>query len=226
MHEDPHVTWLLASTIVALMAGPFFSWARHRMPRVLPTLKFITAMSVGLLVFGFVLPDAFRQADWWIVPAAFMGFVLLNLLERVGHIGHRQVHAVAVLVSVAGLVVHMALDGVALHDVGHAHRHLLGVGVVLHRIPMGIALWGLVHPRFGKAGGWTAIVAGSAATVFGTGFGEDALLLLGTFSLGIFQAFVSGALLHVVFHGQMADHHHRGGHSPGAGDHPPPTKAP
>jgi hypothetical protein len=211
MPDDSHVSWLLASTLAALLAGPLLSWAGQRLPGVIPILRVLTAVCVALLVFGFLLPDAFGQAGWWIAPAALLGFALLNLLERVAHLGHRQVHAVAILVSLAGLLLHMALDGVALHGDGDDHHHLLGVGVVLHRIPVGIALWGLVRPRFGNAAGWTALFAGGAATVAGAALGDAALGILGSNALGLFQAFVAGALMHVLVHvkeGEDGAHDH------------------
>ena len=82
------------------------------------------------------------------------------------------------------------------------------LAVILHRIPVSLVIWWLIRPRPGR---WAAI-AGVATIVFATlvGYLLGAGLLGGEHGSGVeyYQAFVSGTLVHVVFHQGRHDHAH------------------
>ncbi len=80
--------------------------------------------------------------------------------------------------------------------------------MILHQIPVGLVLWWLLRPRYGVA----AAAAGVGSIVIGTwiGYSFGAEVLAGVHGVGgeAFQAFVSGTLVHVVFHQGRHDHTH------------------
>ncbi len=135
-----------------------------------------------------------------------------------GHSDHGHDHAREpwLLLAAAGLalLVHAVIDGTALtgaSDVhaGHHHNHapheplpLLAGAVLLHRLPIGIALWWALAPRFGKGFAFATLGAMALATTAGYFGGE--LWMPGLAAMSVFEAFVAGALLHVIFHTHVA----------------------
>ncbi len=93
-------------------------------------------------------------------------------------------------------------------DHGHSHDHgsglegllsnHLALGVILHRIPVGMAIWSAVRPRMGTAFAAGALAIIAAATSAAYLLGEPVVALMEGSSLACFQAFVAGTLLHVI----------------------------
>lgn len=107
--------------------------------------------------------------------------------------------------AVVGVLAHTLLDGVGLSmfsfDADEANvGALLGLGVLFHRLPVGIFLAMLLMPKYG----WRVTVAIASlmglATVVGFGLGITAQGGLDLWILYIIQALISGTLLHAVFH--------------------------
>lgn len=95
------------------------------------------------------------------------------------------------------------------HDHGHHHHGtssttlpLLAGAVLLHRLPIGIALWWTLSPRYGRAAAYGTLIAMAGATTLG--FFGGAWLAPGIAAISVFEAFVAGALLHVIFHTHVA----------------------
>jgi hypothetical protein len=136
------------------------------------------------------------------IPPAALGLIAPALVHRWLHgRGSREAISALGLGSLA-LSVHAVMDGVALAGGGHgdAHGNMLTVAVVLHRLPVGIAIWWVARPALGPVAAWSAIVVVSLATVAGFVLGEGAMTDASTWGLGIFQALMAGFLLHVVSH--------------------------
>ncbi|MCO4760969.1 MAG: permease [Myxococcales bacterium] len=93
--------------------------------------------------------------------------------------------------------------GHAAHDTHGAALPLLGLAVVLHRLPIGIALWWALAPRFGVGVALGTLIAMAGATV--AGFFASDLFAAGLAAMSVFEAFVAGALLHVIFHTHVAE---------------------
>jgi hypothetical protein len=98
--------------------------------------------------------------------------------------------------------------------------------VALHRVPVGLIIWWLLLPRHGPvaaAGGVGSVILVTwAGYLVGTGMAGAAHGA----PVELYQAFVSGSLVHVVFHQGRHDHDHdhnhrrhdhRHGHAPEGG---------
>ena len=110
----------------------------------------------------------------------------------------------------------------------HHHHHaqgsaaLLALAVILHRLPMGIAVWWLVVPILGRRVAIALLCTLAAATVIGFGIASQVLVSLSIPGIAIFEATIAGMLLHVVMghehsHGAHSDQGHQ--HSHGHGSH-------
>ncbi len=83
----------------------------------------------------------------------------------------------------------------------------LALGVILHRLPVGMAIWWVVRPALGKAVAISALVIIALATSAAYLLGDPVIALMEAQSVAYFQAFVAGTLLHVIvltsLHGEM-----------------------
>ncbi|MGM0577531.1 MAG: hypothetical protein ACQEXJ_17535 [Myxococcota bacterium] len=198
---------VLGASLLALLVGPVLVGALGGGRRSLAAVDgFVLVAVIGLVVLH-LLPHSVELGGWWAVGAGIAGLFLPMLAERTfvpgrpATTGHRVVTAVALV----GLAVHAFLDGAALatHEVGHAHGHdggdLLVAGVVLHRLPIGIAVWGLVRPHRGRGPAAALLAFIAAATAAGFGVGGVGMTDLPLTALAVVQALVAGSLVHVVF---------------------------
>ncbi len=199
--------WLVAS-VAGLFAGPLVLRAVRRARAVVDALDGYVVVGVAGLAVLHLLPHALEAAGWWAALAALLGLLLPMLTERVLAVGHGGLVALAV----AGLALHTAADGAAIR-MGDLH---LGLGVTLHRIPVGLLVWWAVGPRRGAA----LLVGLAGATCLGFALGGVVSTFVAAPALGAFQAFVVGSLMHVVVHHASPAqlHDHEAGHDHGHHD--------
>ena len=153
-------------------------------------------------------------------PLAFV-FVLLGIgfalfVERSSVAERQSRYGWVVAIAAIGLAIHAAVDGLALipdasmhdlrnhdHDgVGHQLDVLLSnhlaLGVIVHRIAVGAAIWWTLRPLLGKAIATGALLIIAVATAAAYWLGPPIIALMHTSGVALFQAFVAGTLLHVI----------------------------
>ena len=199
---------LLVASLVALALGPAAAALLASRRRFIAALDgFVLVAVVGLVVMH-ILPHALELGGWGALAAAAAGLFLPFLAERAtftrGSFDH---HAWLVGLAMLGLAVHAMLDGAALShhgphhgEHGHPEGSLLALGVLFHRIPVGLVIWVAVKPRQGTRAAIMMLIGIAAATVIGFAVGTSSLAYLPLGWLGAFQALVAGTLFHVVFH--------------------------
>jgi len=113
-----------------------------------------------------------------------------------------QAHTVASLLALVGIGLHGFTDGLALGQGGHeqAGEYMLPWAVILHRLPVGLMVWFLLRPVYGVRLALATLLLIGVFTIMGFELGEISVGELAIDGLGLFQAFVSGTLLHVVVH--------------------------
>jgi uncharacterized membrane protein YraQ (UPF0718 family) len=82
---------------------------------------------------------------------------------------------------------------------GNGADWALPLAIVLHSIPVGMAVWWLLAPHFGATLPVVALAAMALGTVVGYRFGAPINALLGAEAWAWFQSFVAGTILHVIF---------------------------
>ena len=225
---------LLAGGILPLLAGPLLArWAERSEATKGATDAFVAVSMTGIVVLH-IWPHAFLTAGIWTLVGGVAGLMTPFLLH--GPFSHREQKIYPALVAVAffGLAIHATLDGVALFTplvdhlpspaveqggggeiVSHEHARessvLLALAVILHRLPMGLAVWWLTVPILGRrvAIGILAVISG--ATVLGFQLAGSVLVDLSLPAIAIFEATIAGMLLHVVA-GHEHGHHDEEGH--------------
>jgi zinc transporter ZupT len=205
------VGWLIAA-LAAPVAGPLLYRALHPHPRAVHLVDGGVYLAVPVLVAFQVLPHAWEDRSLLALVALGAGFALPALIERVSHAFEERTDNVALVVGLSGLVLHAVLEGGAFAPTADGPEAPFALAVTLHRIPVGLVIWWLIRPRFGI--GWAATGVGSMVfgTVVGYVLGVELLGGIQESAAHLYQAFVSGSLVHVVYHQGRHDHDHAGDH--------------
>ncbi|MGJ8671107.1 MAG: permease [Oceanococcus sp.] len=186
----------LIGSLLALAAGPLIysraaphSW----FGRALDGFVFV---AIGGLVMLEILPEVVEHAGWWVLPIVALGLWGPSWLEKVFRRAAHRTHMITVLLSAVGLVVHTVFDGAALTQGGSAP---LGLAIVIHRIPVSLAVWWLLRPSWGPVMPLIMLAAMAGGTVAGYLLGGGLQVHEAEAGFAALQAFVAGSILHVVF---------------------------
>lgn len=192
---------LLLGSCLALFAGPLILRVTGARPRVVAALDGFVLVGVLGLVFLHVIPDAMDAAGSAALVAAVVGILIPLFLEKMSSatLKKKTLRPAMLVLALVTLGLHGFMDGTALvehhHHVGGAS---LGLGVLLHRIPMGLTLWWMVSSGFGNKAAMRVLVAMMAATLAGYFAGHEFVEGLSPLGFGIFQALMAGTILHVA----------------------------
>ena len=199
---------LLILSIITLVVAPTVA---AMVPRESPTFRAIDGyilITVGGLALLELLPNAVNSLGWIALLAALFGLMIPTYLES--RIHARTAHRGVIAFVLLGLALHAAMDGAALgiSEVQHGDGHhggghtleLMSLGVILHRIPLGLLLWWVVRPLYGIRGVGVVIGLVCGATIVGYVSGDTIFDGLPPEGLALFVAVVAGALLHVLLH--------------------------
>ena len=102
------------------------------------------------------------------------------------------------------------------HDHAQRSAALLALAVILHRLPMGIAVWWLAVPIFGRRAAIFLLGILAGATVLGFSIAGRVLVDFSMPGIAIFEATIAGMLLHVIMgheHGHGSHGHDHGAHA-------------
>lgn len=199
---------LLASSI-ALLLGPFLVLLGEKRPGSREALEGFILVTIGGIVVLHIVPAAWREAGWVSLGFVALGLAFPVLLEAAFSRALARAHGFIVAVAAVGIAVHAAMDGIALLPLaedGTLASNRLAVGVILHRLPVGMAIWWVLRPRFGMTAVlavFLVVIGATAASYFLGGglIGADASVGLATF-----QSFVAGSLVHVALFGGSHEH--------------------
>ena len=194
---------MLSASLLGLALGPLlFRFIRYRSHWYRVLDGFVVVVISGIVLLE-VLPEILAHQAVLGLMLLGVGLIGPTLLEHQFHRIAKQIHWAALFIAIVGLAIHAFVDGVILSEVSEsllASESLLGLGVVLHRIPVGLTIWMLFSPRIGL--GKTAMILGVLA--FGTIGGFAYEMVLGHWHSGdvmvLFQALAAGSILHVVIH--------------------------
>ena len=191
----------LIAALAALAAGPLLdAGAGHRRGFV-PVLDGLSRTAIPGLVFLAFVPAAVAGREWGILVALLGGFLIPVLAERTSRRATRPTHRLALLAGLSGFAIHAALDGAALATLPAGAPPSFPLAVVLHRLPVGVAIWWLVAREIDRRAGVAALAALVLATVGGFVFGGAvAGMVSDSGALMLYQAAVGGSLVHVVVH--------------------------
>lgn len=207
----------LVLSIVALILGPFVYVLGQRWPNARQILDGFIFITIAGIVCVHIIPPAIHTGG--ALTFLFLGFGLVFplIVERSFSQSHERAHVFIVILAAVGLAVHATIDGIALLPLGDLQSltrgpwdflfgNELAVSVILHRLPVGMAIWWSIRSGFGTSyavAAFALIIAATAAAYF---LGEPVASLAHTRGIAWFQAFVAGSLVHIVAFGVGHDH--------------------
>lgn len=198
--------YVLVASIAALFVGPLIHRLAGRDSRAYSLFDGLVVVAVLGLALLEIVPLGVELAGWPALLAMVAGVLLPNLAER--RFGGKSTHRVAAWAALVGMALHAFTDGLALVVGGHVHAdsHAIEWAVVLHRVPVGLAVWWMLTgpddaEESGQRAGILALVTIAVATVLGYLLAGTTAVLDDSRVVGVFAAFVGGLLLHVVSHG-------------------------
>ena len=188
----------LFATLLALAAGPALYAAARSRAAMLAFLDGFVLVSIAGLVVLEVVPGTFLQGGAWSLAFLLAGLFGPTVLERIFRHAEREAHIAALVLAICGLILHALADGVVLAP-GSSTDWALPAAVVVHSIPVGMAVWWLLAPNFGTWPPLLALLAMGAGTVAGYRYGVSLNELLSDQAWAWFQSLVAGTILHVIF---------------------------
>ena len=195
---------LILSTI-ALLLGPLIYAAGRNYSIARRIFDALIVLAIAVIIVVHIVPEALRLGGTSAVVVLLLGLAFPMVLERLFKKATDTAHLVVVAIAAFGLLLHAIVDGIALLP---ANGVALANAVILHRIPVGMALWWAVKPSFGVAVAATMFALIILATAAGYFVGEAAVQIAETKTIAMLQAFVAGSLVHVVLFGVKHHHHH------------------
>ncbi|MEM9063812.1 MAG: hypothetical protein AAGD13_25435 [Pseudomonadota bacterium] len=222
---------LLILSLIALALGPILYGVFRGMGPVRRSLDGFLFVAIAGIVIVHIVPEVFEIAGYQAIAFLVLGIGFAFGVERHPVVASGGRYAWVVMFGALGLVLHAAMDGIALlpGELSHGHDHHshgalpsfaptpthaephthdeglgalltnhLALGVILHRIPVGMAIWWTLRPVMGSAVAVGALALIALATSAAYLFGEPVIDLMQSGAIASFQAFVAGSLLHVI----------------------------
>ena len=193
---------LLVLSIVALLAGPLIYTLGRRNAVARQILDGFIFITIAGLVAVHIVPDALQGGGNLAVLFLALGIAFPVVLERGLHDSFHAAHGFVLGLAALGLVIHSVLDGIALLP---AENRNLAYAVILHRLPIGMAIWWSLRPNLGTVAAATAfglIIISSAAAFL---LGAPVIELAEARGIAWLQAFIAGSLIHIVAFGVSHD---------------------
>lgn len=199
---------ILLLSIAALLIGPvLFNYTRKNNKMLDLFDGFIFVVIGGLVVFH-ILPEAIETVGLWSLLFVSLGLIGPSLAEHLFHKAAAITHKSTLILGVFGLVVHSITDGAALVDDPNFDQLTLIIAVIAHRMPVGLTVWWLLRPHFGKGIALSVLALMAIGTAIGSLAGEQFMPQFNPQTVALIESFIAGSVLHVVFHRPYAEHHH------------------
>lgn len=193
----------LILSISALLLGPViyaFGRTNNIARQILDGFIFITI--AGIICVN-IIPEALVIGGTPAIVFLILGILFPVIVERGFHGAFHEAHKLVLIVAALGLIVHAIIDGIALLP---TQGNNLAHAVILHRLPVGMAIWWSLRPNLGLPVAIAAFATISAATAVSYILGGPLLELAEARSIAYVQAFVSGSLIHIVAFGITHEH--------------------
>jgi len=201
---------LLLLSIITLFAGPLlFQWVSNSHP-LAKTLDRVIVVVLIVLVVVLLVPDIIQPLGLSAPGFLLIGYLLPGLLERGIKRAAETLHLLSLYVALIGLVLHAVLDGAGLAGSEMRDSSSLAVAIILHRFGMGLMLWLIMQPAFGKRVAWATLFAMAAATIIGFEFSERLLPYADDTLIAAVQGVIVGTIIHSLVHREHVHRDHHG----------------
>lgn len=180
---------------LALLAGPFIYALGRRNATAEYLLDAVVILTVAWIIAFHIVPEVVAIGGILAVGMIAAGMAFPFALRRIFHLASNTAHIALLVLAAAALALHAIIDGIALLP---ATGNSLSVAVILHRLPIGMAIWWTFRPALGQTAAVIAFAIIIVATASAYFLGGPVVDVLENRTLVLFQAFVSGSLIDLV----------------------------
>ncbi|MCL1144266.1 metal transporter [Shewanella gaetbuli] len=196
----------LFASCIALLFGPLFYRYFSSGSGLQKGLDGFIFVSLGGLVLVHILPELLEHGGFITLLFVILGLWGPTASERVFHRYSDLTHNITLILGIGGLLLHTITDGGAMVISQQDNSPILALGIILHRLPVGLAIWWLLKPQVGTLWASVVLVTMMALTAVGYFAGEQLIHQLSIENTVYLQAFVTGSILHVVLHQPHGEH--------------------
>ncbi len=191
---------LLLLSLLMLFAGPLlYQWIQHG-GWFARTLDRTIVLLLVVIISVFLIPEIIEPLGWMALVLVLAGYALPGMLETTVKRAAETFHMLSLYLALAGLLLHALLDGAGLAGSELGASTGLAAAIILHRFGVGLMLWMIMQPAFGKRIAWLTLFALAGATVLGFEFSERVLPLAGEQAVAMIQAVIIGTIIHSLIH--------------------------
>lgn len=191
---------MLLLSIISLFIGPvLYQWVR-RGDFAARALDSLIIAALLLLMAFFLIPESWAELGFTSIILILAGYLAPGVLEYLIKKAAHTLHMVSLVLALSGLALHAMIDGAALNAGGKDIANNLSLAIVIHRFGVGMMIWMMVQPLFGKRVAFGVLGFASLATVGGFLLSEKLLGLEGASTVSVFQALVIGMIVHSLVH--------------------------
>ena len=199
---------MLLLSIISLFIGPIlYQWLRQGGFVAKAFDSLIIAVLIVLMAF-LLIPESWGALGYWSVALILAGYLLPGFLEHLIKTAAHTFHLVSLVLALLGLALHAMLDGAVLTLGYGGVASNLSVAIVLHRFGVGMMLWMMVQPVFGKRVAFAVLGFVSLATLLGYLLSELVLGVEEDYILSVIQALIIGMIVHSLIHRSHGVNHH------------------
>jgi hypothetical protein len=188
-------------------------------------------VTLGGIILFHIWPLAFLKVGWLALFSGLSGLAGPFLFHGVLHQHEERASLALVWIAFLGLAIHATIDGMALFGPSEhldattsvamsENISLLALAVLLHRLPMALAIWWLVGPVLGRRVAVGLLLGIAFSTLLGFLVADRVMAGISGPGIAVFEAGVAGMLLHVIFghgpHNKRSVSQHRGAAIAGA----------
>ncbi|MGL4616094.1 MAG: metal transporter, partial [Shewanella sp.] len=198
--------YLLASCI-ALLIGPLCYRYFASSSGLQKGLDGFIFVSLGGLVLIHILPELLEHGGILAMVFVILGLWGPTASERLFHRYSEITHNFTLFLGITGLLLHTITDGTAMVLAQQeGNSILLALGVILHQLPVGFAIWWVLQPHLGAR--WTLLLFAVIMLFTALGYfaSEQFLPYVSLDDTVYLQAFITGSILHVVLHQPHGSH--------------------
>jgi len=199
---------VLLLSIVSLFIGPLlYLWLRRGGFVAKAFDSLIVVVLIVLMAF-MLIPESWAELGYGSIVLMVGGYLLPGVLENLLEKAARTLHRISLLLALAGLALHAMIDGAALGVGPGGMGNSLSVAIVLHRFGVGLLLWLMVQPIYGRRVAFAILGFVGLATVGGYLLSQTILGIQSHAAMSLLQALVIGMIVHSLVH-----RNHGGSHS-------------
>ncbi len=191
---------LLLLSLLMLFAGPLlYQWVQQG-GWFARTLDRAIMILLVVIISIFLIPEIMQPLGWTAPALILAGYALPGMLEASVKRVAETFHLLSLYLALVGLLLHALLDGAGLVGSELGAGTGLATAIILHRFGIGLMLWMIMQPTFGKRIAWLALFTLAGATVLGFEFSERVLPLAGEQAVTMLQAVIIGTIIHSLIH--------------------------